>query len=617
MAPEPVAIPVRVPAGAGDEPSTARQSTPERRRSAFSKPAIAMAWLAVAGVGVLAVLAVVPRGTREPPASAVQPRISRVTNLGTIRLASLSPDGRRLAYVRAEGVRQSLWLRSQDGTSDVQLLPTVEGMFRFLTFGPDEHAYYTLFVPDRADVALYRVSTRGGAPEMIAEVSGGVAFSPDGSRFAQVSSVSVAGRESRLIVTDVATMEARVLAVRTPPESFVNVKPAWAADGSRLAAFLASDRRPGLLDLVAVDLADEDERTLASLNLTMAAGLSWQPDGAFVVSARERRALPLRLWHVAMPSAAMTPLTHDVSDYALAGTTGGGRGLLAVRSETANSLWSAEMTALDSPRQVAMDSGSLDGVEGIAWVPDGGLLYPAVESGNVDIWAVGPAPGARRRITVDPADDSQPSVSADGRTVAFVSNRSGSPAIWTMSIVGDSVRRLSGGADGRPSISPDARWVVLQRGGVDNMPLTLWRVPLDGGEPARVGPLQSIRPAVSPDGRFIAHYWMTAEDWILAITPVDGTSPARTLPIRPSHSERVVRWSPDGAGLAFIDSFGGASNIWLQPLNGAPLRRLTNVTEGRIATFDWSRDGTKLAWRRVSEIGDVVAIELDDEGRTP
>lgn len=97
---------------------------------------------------------------------------------------------------------------------------------------------------------------------------------------------------------------------------------------------------------------------------------------------------------------------------------------------------------------------------------------------------------------------------------------------------------------------------------------------------------------------------------MLAVTRTAGGSPARTLPIPPAHATRVVRWLSDGRALAFIDGTGGASNIWLQPLDGRPARKLTNFAEGRITTFDWSRDGSALAWTRMNEVRDVVAVDV-------
>ena len=80
------------------------------------------------------------------------------------------------------------------------------------------------------------------------------------------------------------------------------------------------------------------------------------------------------------------------------------------------------------------------------------------------------------------------------------------------------------------------------------------------------------------------------------------------FPIWATHHERTVRWSPDGRALAFIDDQGGAANLWLQPIDHSPPRRLTSFSEGRIASFDWSRDGSRLTWMRVREVSDVVGI---------
>ena len=86
-----------------------------------------------------------------------------------------------------------------------------------------------------------------------------------------------------------------------------------------------------------------------------------------------------------------------------------------------------------------------------------------------------------------------------------------------------------------------------------------------------------MRPAVSPDGQLIAHYWMTSEEWTLAITAVTGGLPLRHFPLSPTHLDRVVRWSSDGRALAFIDGVGGASNIWMQSLD----RSCARTVQGR------------------------------------
>ena len=67
------------------------------------------------------------------------------------------------------------------------------------------------------------------------------------------------------------------------------------------------------------------------------------------------------------------------------------------------------------------------------------------------------------------------------------------------------------------------------------------------------------------------------------------------------------RWTPDGRGIAYV---GPQSNLWVQPLDGKPLRQLTHFADGRpIADFAWSRDGKRLAIARATLANDIVLFK--------
>jgi Tol biopolymer transport system component len=71
---------------------------------------------------------------------------------------------------------------------------------------------------------------------------------------------------------------------------------------------------------------------------------------------------------------------------------------------------------------------------------------------------------------------------------------------------------------------------------------------------------------------------------------------------------RVVQWTPDGSGLAFVVTRGGVSNLWVQPVAGGAPSPLTDFKTDRIFNFAWSRDGRRLALARGWSSGDVVLI---------
>jgi Tol biopolymer transport system component len=541
------------------------------------------------------------------PAAAHGPRL---TSLGTVRLAALSPDGQHLAYVRTDDVRESLWVRKIDGDTPLRLVEPMDGFFRSLTFGPDGFVYYTLLRPDLTDVPLRRVPVSGGAPERVLQASGGVSFSPDGSRYAYVSTTSLGLQESRIVVTDTRGGASRAIAVKRSPNAFVRIKPAWSPDGAQLAVVSTSDAAPAAHEILIIDLGDGSVRKTIRPARLAVSGLLWLADRTgLVMSAGGHGTQPRGLWHLSLSSGAVRPLTHDVSDYTLAGITHDGRSVVAVRADVARSLWVAEVSRLSGARQVAVDSGELSGLEGLSWAPDGRLFYGTTESGNVDIWSYNAATDTRRQITSDPTEEFHPAVSPDGSTIVFASTGAGA-GIWAASADGQGRRRLTTGSDSHPAFFPDGGSVAFQRMPVDTVPFTVGRVAITGGTVTQIGAAHTMRPAISADGRFVAHYWMTPEVWRLGVTRVGESLPLRSLALRPTHSGRVVRWSPDGASLAFIDGEGGAWNIWTQPLDGGPARKLTHFTEGRIATFDWSLDGSRLAWTRINDVRDIVIVDI-------
>ncbi len=539
------------------------------------------------------------------------PGLERLTNDGTVRLAAVSADGRDLAYVRRDGVRESLWLKKHGTGMATRLLEPRDGTFRSLTFAGGDTLHYMFFRPDRTDVSPFRLSTRGGSPEALLEPAGRVSFNRDGSLCAYIASFSLMMRESRLIISDPGGNDSRIIAVRRPPQSFLLTTPAWAPDGTRLAVFGLSENAPGALELLIVDAETGAASKVRPLDLIAIDGALWLPDGQHVVvSGRQRSAAPQRLWLFSLASDTLQPLTHDLSDYILAGLSDTNH-VLAVRGEVARSLWTLELSAGAAPQEIAQNAGDLGEFEGLAWLSGDEVLYTAAEDGNVDVWSASVSRRSRRRLTSDPADEFHPSATADGGTVVFASRRGTAPGIWAMNRDGSDQRRLTTGTDVRPSISRDGRTLVFQRGAVDTTPFTLWRLASGETTPTEVDDRHAMRPALSPDGASIAHYWMTPEAWLLAVTPTAGGPPAWSLPISETHAARVVRWSPDGRALAYIDGAGGASNIWLQPLDGGQARKLTQFGEGRISTFDWSPDGSRLVWTRLNEVRDVVALSID------
>ena len=112
-----------------------------------------------------------------------------------------------------------------------------------------------------------------------------------------------------------------------------------------------------------------------------------------------------------------------------------------------------------------------------------------------------------------------------------------------------------------PSFSPDGRSVLFQRPkgqpNDNNRRWDLWSVPVAGGKPTLVQP-NAAWGDYSPDGKWLAYLSPITHNFTgrkLWITSVHGGTP-RTLVH--GGNLRWVRWSPDGARIAYSNGSGSA-----------------------------------------------------------
>jgi hypothetical protein len=174
-----------------------------RRRALLTASAVAVLVLVVIAVGLF-----VARTRLFGPQWFQIDRVHRLTFNGQTRLASISPDGKYLAYVAGDphGM-QALYLTQVDSASEEIKIEPRQTSYIGLTFAPDNELYVVTKDQDLVG-KLFRVPLIGrpASHPITVDVDGPVAFSPSGDRFAFVRRVSArrAGKE----VTESAIMVA-------------------------------------------------------------------------------------------------------------------------------------------------------------------------------------------------------------------------------------------------------------------------------------------------------------------------------------------------------------------------------------------------------------------------
>jgi len=580
-----------------------RAPAPGSRRP-MARAAVAVAIVAVAAVVWVALRDRGPSAPATPAVSLEDLRISRLTSTGNASMAAISPDGKYVVHVVHEGGRQSLWIRQTATTSNVQIVPLADVRYDGVAFSPDStYVYYSAYEGAQAFSALYQVPALGGTPRKILDdIDSPVAFSPDGSEFVFVRGIPEPPG-AQLLVARVDGGEMRVLATSPAAEMFSLERPSWSADGARVAVAYTSLAAGGNRGVRVIAVTTGAVTSLGDAVWADVTDVAWLADGSgLVATASERGSTNRQVWRIGYPDGRATRVTNDLMSYAGVSLSADSRAMVTVQADTVANLWAMRSGDTAAARQLTTGSGRLDGAPGIAWTPDGRIVYGSTASGNPDIWIMNADGSNQRQLTVDPTPEAQPRVCGGGRFIVFTSLRSGVPQIWRMAADGSNPVQLSTGPVGfQPVCAPDADEVVYTSATAEGRN-TIWRVPLEGGEPALARELQSVTAAVSPDGRLVAGGYVEGQRQSIAVFALDSPDPPRVFPIFP----RSLAWSPDGRALTYVDVRNGVGNIWRQPLPSGTPTPLTDFTSSTIYNFAWSADGRQLALSRGDTSTDVV-----------
>jgi Tol biopolymer transport system component len=475
-----------------------------------------------------------------------------------------------------------------------------------LAFSPDGNYIYYLRTEKTGIVSvLHRVPALGGtARKLIEDVDSPITFSPDGARIAFVRGYPEPG-ESALVVANTDGTNERRLAVRKAPDFFHS--PAWSPDGRVIACAAGGLTGGSHMSVVEVGTTDGAERPLTSERWLNVEQVAWLADGrGLVMAALDQAARLTQIWHLAYPGGEARRVTNDLNNYHGLSLAADSRRLVAIESDQLSNLWVAPSAEAGSARQITYGSGKYSR---LCWTPDGKIIFAANSGGTRDLWMMEADGSNRKQLTAESGVNMWPTVTPDGRYLVFSSNRASAANtfnLWRMELSGGNAQQLTrGSGEFAPRLSPDGKWVVYMSIGLGKP--TLWKVPIEGGEPVQLTDKPSALPAVSPDGKLIAcQYWdeQLNSRWVTAIIPIEGGAPVKVF----NFQATAIRWSPDGRALTYIDQRGGVSNLWSQSLSGEPPRQLTDFKGDYVFDFDWSRDGKQLALARGVVTNDVVLI---------
>jgi serine/threonine protein kinase/Tol biopolymer transport system component len=561
--------------------------------------------LMAGGIVIVAgILYALYRAAHRAPAPPAALEFTRVTGSGDIQQADISPDGKYVAYVRETASKQSLWLKQLATDSDVQIATLGEDYCLGLAFSPDgSFVYFVRKERLKFNGDLYQVPFLGGAPrKMLTGISGPPAISPDGQRVAFVRRDTVGG--TSLVTTTLEGSGERVLASYKPPEGSCCV--AWSPDGKTLAFIHAIMRVR--LDITTIEAEGGPIHSVAGPRWMVTGDLTWLPVSRHLLLAGSSGTTPTRqLYEVWLEGGKARQITHDLSSYGKVRVSGDGKTLLALRDQVLTTLQVASPGRDFEVRTLSAGNQTQDGFDGLAWTPDGKIVYSRAGNGRTDLWQMGADGSNPQRFGSNGTSSGSyvSDVSIRGGLIAFTQWKSFRQNIWRMNMDGSNLKQLTQGErDAHPSISPDGKWVVFYQ----EEKYFLMKVSSQGGPVSQLTDFKSASPSVSPDGKWISCLFITPENQpnSLAMIPFAGGQPAKLFPL-PATAGGSSIWTPDGRAISFVNHVNAVDNIWEQPVAGGPPKPVTHFTADKIFSFDWSRDG-RLAFSRGTDATDAVLI---------
>lgn len=552
-------------------------------------------------------------------------RVDTIVADADIRNSVISPDGKYLALVQVKNGAQSLYLRQTANGNCVQVVPRINGTFIGAVFSPDsEQIYYSVnenLEPNKPAIStLYKVPVLGGASrEILRDIDSPAAISPDESGLAFIRRHRES-KETALVLADIEGRSERSLAIRQPESGFTSSGVSWSPDGKFLSAtvFQRENNRTSV-QVVVVNAETGEQKVVSHENWVSAGQTIWLKDGSgilVVAYGAKSPSLSDELWVVSYPDGKARFVASGINARYGISLNAESSTVVAVKSSKFACFLTAAVDNLRKNTHVLTTiSDECPLPFGADWTHDGRIVYAATDDGNADIFTISEDGSERKQLTSDASAEISPKLSADGRFLIFMSNRTGQMDVWRSDANGTNTMRLTTNGNVKDSIiSADGEAVFYLVQDSESKVETLWRVSVNGENPVKLTGRATRSPRISPDGKTIACYISNPETNTMMLALISAeTGEVLKYPATPQNDDiPFLDWSKDGESLFVVLQREKPFSLWKLPLNGNRPELLREWPNDAIFRLAISRDGERVFYEVGNQLNSVMQFQSLD-----
>jgi len=538
---------------------------------------------------------------------------SRLTQDGDVFEPEISPDGQYLAFVRIKNNESALCLRQIATGSVLELEPPRSGIrYWALAFSPDDHfLYYILKEKDIDYGNLYRIPLIGNQPpvRLAQHVNGGLAVSSDGRQLAATRIDRQAGISS-IVLLDSNGGNERTVGAADLDSMYYSLD--WSPDAASLVySFKQHENNRDSWYIAEIPVAGGPEVRIGPTSDTPLQQVKWLPDkSGLILNAIDENTRQPQIFNVSYPDCVRHRVTNDLNSYVGFSLTADGRSIVIPQINSDRQIWETSPSGGGMPSQLL--SGSEKHFDNVTWSKDDLIVFDEDSNSSFDkfdIFRVRADGSDLQQLTFGPGSNSDPTVSPDGQTIVFVSDRTGQFQLWRMKADGHDQVALTDVPNEvvHPVFSPDGQRIYFSVS--DAGQCHIWQVPAAGGAPSPVLDADVYRWAISPDGLSVAYSSFDARKRGVRthLRRLDNGEEA-VYDVAP---ETWVEWSADGRSLFYNTSSDGSQNIWRLTLEDGKQEPVTWFNDQQIFRFSSSRDGRTLACIRHNTKYDALMLRFD------